>query len=71
MLCHIDGDQIVNSTFDVSDDLQKMREKRGLGGLAKIFGDSDGMNSSKVRDLSVDSGGIKDLIKNETIFESS
>ena len=57
------------STFKVSDDLQKMREKGGLGGLANIFGDSS--KKTKTNDISLDSGAITDLMKNQTIFRPS
>ena len=46
-----------------------MRERRGLGGLADIFGENK--KKSKTNDLSMDNKTIGDLIKKETLFKSS
>ena len=49
----------------VRDDLQKMREKRGLGGLADVFGET------KRKEKSQGAGALKDLVQNESIFEAA
>ena len=47
------------------DDLQKMRERRGLGGLADIFGET------KRKEKSQGAGALKDLVQNESMFEAA